>query len=303
MLSREKSMLKIIVSSWCNSVQKPSSKAPHFLAYKFDHEYTDASLKYQSLKGLDKVRAEYLREVCAETNACFYLASIERTVMGSCEEDYSGYSRWERNRTQEIHTLEEIVEESTELKRMIDLDGSVLARELPIDETDIVQKDPFDRSPDTEDFEGYTGNEGASATQFYHDTVRETWLAQNAVNRPVRTNFRQVAVLVPRGSLAQFLSKHVQEGIVDTNQWYKRLLKKVQENPKDEAWRQELHQLAVLVNQAPPRPQTVQAQRRCLIKITFPLQKLTGLLKLASCLKIKPCSRWPYNPPNHCPCP
>lgn len=165
-------MLKTIVSSWANSVEEPSSKAPKFLAYKLDHEYTEASLKYQSLKGLDKVKAEYFREVCAGANFCFYLASMERTVVGSCEEDYSGYSRWERNRTQGLHALEEVVEESTELKRMIDLDGSVLAREIPIDEADIVQQDPFDRSPDTEDFEGYTGNEGASATHFYHDTVR-----------------------------------------------------------------------------------------------------------------------------------
>lgn len=172
MLSREKRMLKGIICSWSRSVEEPASKAPNFLAYKFDHEYTDASLKFQSLKGLDKVKADYLREVCAGANACFYLASMERKVVGSCEEDYSGYSRWERHRAQEVHTLEEIVEQSTELKRMIDLDGSVLAREISINEADIAQEDPFDRDPDKEDFEGYTGNEGASATQFYHDTVR-----------------------------------------------------------------------------------------------------------------------------------
>lgn len=172
MLSREKRMLQHIIPFWARSIEEPLSKAPDFLAYKLDHEYTDASLKFQSLKGLDKVRAEYLREVCAWANVCFYLASMERTVVGSCEEEYSGYGRWERYRTQEIHTLEEVVEESTELKRMIDLDGSVLAREVSIDEADIVQENPFDRNPDNEDFEGYTGNEGASATQFYHDTVR-----------------------------------------------------------------------------------------------------------------------------------
>ena len=167
-------MLQHIISSWARSVEQPLSKAPHFLAYKLDHEYTDASLKFQSLKGLDKIKAEYLRKVCAEANACFYLASMERTVVGSCEEEYSGYGRWERFRTQKMHTLEEIVEESTELKRMIDLNGSVLAKELPIDEANIVQEGLFDRDPDKEDFEGYTGNEGASATHFYHDTVRIT---------------------------------------------------------------------------------------------------------------------------------
>ncbi len=172
MLSKEKRILKRIISSWASSIQEPASEAPNFLAYKFDHEYTEASLKFQSLKGLDKVKAEYLRQACAGANACFFLASMERTVMGSCEEGYGGYARRQRNRFQEMHVLEDILTKSTELKRMIHLDGSVLAKETPIDEADIVQENPFGRDPDKEDFEGYTGNEGASATHFYHDTVR-----------------------------------------------------------------------------------------------------------------------------------
>ena len=61
---------------------------------------------------------------------------------------------------------------SIELKRMIDLDGSLIARDISIEEDDIVQEEPFARDPDEEDFEDYTGNAGASATHFYHDTVR-----------------------------------------------------------------------------------------------------------------------------------
>ena len=46
----------------------------------------------------------------------------------------------------------------------------------------------------------------------------------------------------------------------------------MQENPNDEAWRHECYHLAVLTNKTPPRPQTVQAQRRCWppIKDYFP---------------------------------
>ena len=169
MLSREKRMLKGIISSWTRSVEGPASKAPHFLAYKLDHKYTDANLRFRSLKGLDKVKADYFREVCAGANAGFFLASMERKVMGSCEEYHSRY------RTQKMHALDDVVLDSIELKRMIDLNGSVLAREISIDGTDIVQRDPFARDPDKEDFAGYTGNEGASATQFYHDTVSIAW--------------------------------------------------------------------------------------------------------------------------------
>lgn len=56
---------------------------------------------------------------------------------------------------------------------MIDLDDSLIARDISIEEEDIVQEEPFSRDPDKEDFEGYTGNVGALATHFYHDTVRD----------------------------------------------------------------------------------------------------------------------------------
>ena len=97
---------------------------------------------------------------------------MERKVVGSCEEECSGYDLWERHRIPEMHTLDEITEQSIQLKRMIDLEGSVLAEETSSDEGHFVQEDPFERDPDTEDFEGFTSNEGASATQFYHNTVR-----------------------------------------------------------------------------------------------------------------------------------
>lgn len=77
-------------------------------------------------------------------------------------------------------------------------------------------------------------------------------------------------------SLARFLSSHVEKGIVNLNAWYERLLKKVQQDPNDEASRQELYHLAVLINETPPRPQTpqsLQAQRRsydCRRKDYFP---------------------------------
>ncbi|CAD6575943.1 MAG: hypothetical protein ASARMPREDX12_007652 [Alectoria sarmentosa] len=244
LLTRKKRVVRGITSSWARSVENPASIAPNILAYKLGHEYTDASLKFQSLKGLDKSKAEYLQVACAKANACFHLASMERKVVGSCEEECSGYDLWERHRIPEMHTLDEITEQSIQLKRMIDLEGSVLAEETSSDEGHFVQEDPFERDPDTEDFEGFTSNEGASATQFYHNTV---------------------AVLIPMSSLARFLSSHVEKGIVNLNAWYERLLKKVQKDPDDEASRQGLYHLAILINQTLPRPQTPQtpqAQRR-----------------------------------------
>ncbi len=181
-LAKEKKELSSILASWSRGFAKESSEAPEFLAYQLDHEYTDASLCFQSLKGLDKVKAEYLREICPQVGVGFYLASMERTEYGPCEDDYQehgygyGYDEYEEDE-EEIgnsganHTLEEVLQESIQLKRMIDLDGSLIARDISIEVEDIVQEEPFARDPDKEDFEDYTGNAGASATHFYHDTV------------------------------------------------------------------------------------------------------------------------------------
>ena len=58
---------------------------------------------------------------------------------------------------------------------------------------------------------------------------------------------------------------HAQQGVVDTNSWYKRLLEKVQGNPEDQAFRQELYHLAVLLSELPPRTvPTAPARRRSL---------------------------------------
>ena len=163
-------MLKGIISSWATGVEKEVPEAPKFLAYKLDHEYTDASLTFHTLKGLDKVKAQYLRDVCAEARTGFYLASMQRTVEGSCD-DYGSYTRHQGYQSKGMHTIEDVTDKQTELKRMIDLEGSVLAQEIYVDEADIVQSNPYQRSPDKEEFEGYTGNAGASATHIYHDTV------------------------------------------------------------------------------------------------------------------------------------
>ena len=189
MLLREKRILKGVISSWATGVEKEAPEAPSFLAYKLDHDYTDASLTFHTLKGLDKLRAQYLHEVCAEARTGFYLASMERKVEGSCDE-YGSHTRQQRNQFKGMHAIEYVTDKHTELRRMIDLEGSVLAQEIYVDEADIVQSNPYQRSPDEEEFEGYTGNEGASATHIYRDTVSITLNFRKPIlHQSARTEF------------------------------------------------------------------------------------------------------------------
>lgn len=55
---------------------------------------------------------------------------------------------------------------------MVALDGTVLAKDVRLSEDDFVQTNAFDRAPDEEKYQGYMGNYGPDATQFYRDTVR-----------------------------------------------------------------------------------------------------------------------------------
>jgi len=61
--------------------------------------------------------------------------------------------------------IEEIFHSHTKLKKMVNLDGSEVANDVDIDETDMVQPVAFEeQDPDDEDYQGHTGNAGAEKT-------------------------------------------------------------------------------------------------------------------------------------------
>ena len=159
LLLQENIKLSRVLAGWNRGMTESGADLPKFLLFQFEHEYTDDNLRFDSLKGLDKVKADYLRETCHQNNIGLYLSSMKRSVDGECEGD------------DEYHVIEEVLEDKIELERMIDLDGNVIARKIAVDKEDIVAEDPFDRAYDHEDYEDYTGNAGPSTTQYFNDTV------------------------------------------------------------------------------------------------------------------------------------
>lgn len=160
--------LRPLFSQWKNNIEKDPS-FPTTLAFLFEHQYTDASLCYNGLKGHDHQVAAHLRNVCVEYGFCFYLANLERSVSGGCDE-YDGYGR---GHSAGFHDLIEEYDKQTSLKRIVELDGSEVAQDLEFKEELFIQHEPFKGAePDDEDYSGFTGNEGVSATHFYHRTVR-----------------------------------------------------------------------------------------------------------------------------------
>ena len=87
-LFAERNEIIKILAAWHRGVMKGNHSAPAFLAYRLDHEYTEASLNLDSLKGSDKVKADCLAQSCSRSDVGIYLASCEKKESGSCEKGW-----------------------------------------------------------------------------------------------------------------------------------------------------------------------------------------------------------------------
>ena len=167
--NRTLSKLRLLLSGWNEGTER-DPKLPKTLAYLFENQYTNASLCYDGLKGHDHQVAAHLREACNHNDFCFYLTNLTRTLEGGCDEDdflYGGCG------DSDYHEITEKVKRQIILDRIVELDGTEVAKDLEFDEDLFMQEEPFENEErDDEDYSGFTGNEGVSATHFYNRTVR-----------------------------------------------------------------------------------------------------------------------------------
>lgn len=107
------------------------SGEPQLLTYMLDNNYSH-NLNISALKQSDQHRAQFLKKLCAEEGFCLYLAHMESAIDNT------------ENKT-------------CELTMIVNLDGSVLLRNVNIDEERLVQADWFDNR-----------DSGQGDTQCYH---------------------------------------------------------------------------------------------------------------------------------------
>lgn len=158
--------LRRVLKSWMHNIQE-EVKVSHVLGYLLEHQYTAASLCVDGLKGHDRQVIANIRDICDQEGMCLYLANLDLRIEGGCDED-------DEDEEDDYHEIIEEVDRTVTLKRVVQLDGIDVAHDLDFDESLFVQNRPLtDQAPDREeDYSGYTGNEGVSATHFYHRTVR-----------------------------------------------------------------------------------------------------------------------------------
>ncbi|KAK0724019.1 hypothetical protein B0T21DRAFT_395412 [Apiosordaria backusii] len=217
--------LRDALRAWLESRgRNDSDNEPDHLYYLLDHTYTKANLSLHSLKGADLNRMQCLKDICDSQNVSLWLGVIEKEQRGGCEDVYDDpydyrYGGWEEDSDADSeddsddededgggggggrggtddddwHSFVDIIDTNVSITRLVTSNGRTLREDMTIAEGELEEKliqdyeDPFGKAERREeDYPGFTGNEGVSATHWYRMTV---------------------AVIVPNDAVDQFLIK------------------------------------------------------------------------------------------------
>ena len=144
---------------------------PRALLYTLNHKYTSAELSFSRLKGVDQEQVSEARKACQKTGFSLFLVNIEKTDIGDVEDCYGRCDHGSH------HRISSLIESSLVFSLVVEPEGDTpFGKGVSIDTSIFMQEDPFPDYPDGEDFEGFTGNEGATTAHFYRLTVRNLFL-------------------------------------------------------------------------------------------------------------------------------
>jgi hypothetical protein len=173
------------------------------IAVALDHQYSQEGLKIDTLKGVDRARADVLFDAAEQAGCVSHLALVTHWQSGSAEggeyDDYSyrrrrRYGRWsndedededddEQKETSALSGYEmgEVYDEGLSIGQWSDRAGKTVALgEMHLDKEEIVSSQPPDAwTISREEFEGYTGNAGMTLERWYHRAAVVIWPQQN----------------------------------------------------------------------------------------------------------------------------
>lgn len=202
------------------------------MVYILEHEYTEANISLDHLKGKDQLRARYLSKACQDQGFCLFLAHFEYSQSGSIDEDEDDPNWANHLSGAEYHEFIDEIESNWKLLTIFQSDGKQIAEDIALEEEEILENADFtDMEPDDEECNGWAGNEGCTATHFYHRTC---------------------AVIVPRARRLDFLSEAEN---INVKEYVGTLLKDMQNDALSLASREELKKLCEMVIDAKKTPQ------------------------------------------------
>ncbi len=113
------------------------------LVYILEHEYSEANICLDHLKGKDQLRARYLSEACQDQGFCLFFAHFEYSQLGSIDEDEDD-PRWANHHSaSEFHELIDELESNWKLQTVFQSDGQQLAEDIALEEDDILENPDF----------------------------------------------------------------------------------------------------------------------------------------------------------------
>lgn len=231
-LDNHRQNLGTVLAAWHqqNSIhESPFDHGFKRLVYILEHEYSAANICLDQLKGKDQLRTRYLMEACQDQDFSLFFAHIEYSQSGSIEEEEDGQS-W-GNDGPGYHELIDEFESKWSLSTVFQYNGKKIAEDIALKEEDILETFDFtDIEPDDEECDGWTGNEGCTATHFYHRTC---------------------AVILPRACRLDFLSA---AGNVDVKEYIDTLLRELQDQKLSTTSREELSKYCEMVIDTKRKP-------------------------------------------------
>ena len=146
---------------------------PKLMAYILNHSYCEASLLFGLLKNGDRAKAEIILEAEKQSKFCLYLGivSLRQHYSTGCGHRFSP----------EELTARDLDEEYLDALELVSPDGKLLDS-IFISRDDIVPENVFESSePNAQDFEPFTGNEGAKLDKSYHKAALFIWPTKHTI--------------------------------------------------------------------------------------------------------------------------
>ena len=172
---------RLVAQIFCDSSRKK-------IAIPLEHGYSQAEFSAHALKGRDRSRLAVLREAGAKVGCVVHLALMSYFQTGAVDEsdfyyndeyddEYEDeYDDDDVDETEEDLKFLEVFDERLTFEHWCDPDGKPLFfGEVPFDEDDILLDRDLKDFPFTQEYEGYTGNAGATLDRWYRGGMVVLW--------------------------------------------------------------------------------------------------------------------------------
>ncbi len=171
---------------------------PRWFVYLLDHQYTQKSLNWEMLRGVDRRRVAELLGSADHLGLEAHLALADIHETWSTEGDdswggYGGHGRWDdygeieededefgeqrRSSDSDEYELTELIDDEIELQHWVDRTGKLLKRKgHPVPRDMVCWTKAVDKfKPFNSEYEGYMGNYGNTLERWYHRAAIVLW--------------------------------------------------------------------------------------------------------------------------------